>query len=56
MIRVIVFYTLERIIGGFGLIRLFSDPRTPYWSFWCDTCSINAIGELDVKSQLSKYL
>ena len=47
---------LKRIIDGFGLIRLFFlIPRTQVFNFWCDACSISAIGESNVKSQLAKY-
>ena len=45
-----------RIIDGLGLIRLFFlIPRTLLLSFWCDACSISAIGESNGKSQLGKY-
>ena len=34
---------------------IFLIPRTLILSFWCDACSISAIGESNNKSQLAKY-
>ena len=34
---------------------IFLIPRTLLLSFWCNACSISAIGESDGKSQLAKY-
>ena len=34
---------------------IFMIPRTLLLSFWCDVCSISAIGEFNGKSQLAKY-
>ena len=46
----------KRNIDGLGLINLFFlIPRTLLMSFWCDACSVSAIGESNGKSQLAKY-
>ena len=36
-----------------ALYAFFLIPRTLHFSFWCDACSISAVGESNGKSQLA---